>query len=443
MKLATKVYLSTAIVATLGVAATGASSVMVAYDSEISAVKNTMLEDISLIDATSYDALGDALNVGLSSSTPISIAYLDNAGRLSLIHDDGPDIPVAPSKSELVKTANTPTITGENLVASLKLDTGGYLIFVSSLALENQHLNDNLARLAANYAITLFSMLAVVWLTLRRDLRSIRRIRAAALQIADGNLSARLPNKKGNSEVEELSRSLAKMVDRLNRAIETERKSKEAIESFIGDASHELRTPLTVIRGYSELLTQPGFKGQADASERIIREVDKMTSLVTDLLLLARLEETEPELEECDLLDIVLESVENLKLLGPTRPVTTKLEPVVARSNRALIERFLANTTSNISRYVPIECSVSVSLTENKNRILLVIEDAGPGLPATAYKQGIRSFKRFDASRSKDSGGTGLGMSIMASIAERLGGEVKLSKSKLGGLKVSLQLPTA
>ena len=442
MRLTTKVYLATALVATVGAGAIGSTAVLFTYDTEISRIRNTLVQDSTLIDGTSMDALSDAITVGQASSSPVSIAYLDSSDRLSLIHDDGLKITKAPTPSQLERGVKAPIAIGERLMSAVALNTGGYLILEASTAQPNKDLRGNLTRLALIYVVTLASMILLVWLTLRRDLRSIRRINAAALRIASGDLAAGLPDKRGNSEIEGLSRSLRQMVGKLKAAIEAEKSSKQAIESFIGDASHELRTPLTVIRGYSELLPNADKKTASAASEKIIREVDKMTALVNDLLLLARLgERRTTELTRVELDSLVQEAFADLQVLNPKRPIALKLAEVTLQTDSELIVRFLSNVTSNINRYVPVNAEVRVSLSAVRDNVRLVIEDAGPGLPKSAYSEGIRSFKRFDASRSKSAGGTGLGMSLMAGIAENLGGEVVLSKSKLGGLAVTLKLP--
>ena len=442
MRLTTKVYLATTLVATIGAGSIGASSTLLAYDSEVSRVAQTLKADVALIDATSIDALGDALTVGQSSPYPISIAYLDESDRLSQIHDDGIKITAAPTAGQIKQSLKKPTPIGDVMVSSIKLSTGGYLILESSIAHANQDWRANITRLVAIYLATLGSMLVLVWLTLRRDLRSIRRINAAALRIANGDLEASLPDKRGNSEIEELSRSLRRMVQQLNRAIDLERESKAAVESFIGDASHELRTPLTVIRGYSELMPTADSKMRKSASEKIVREVDKMSALVNDLLLLARLGEArKTEYSKVELDSLVHEAFADLAILDPHRTIDLALGEVSIESDGELITRLLNNVTSNIHRYVPANARVKVALTKKNGKATLKIEDAGPGLPKQAYREGIRSFKRFDKSRSKEAGGTGLGMSIMAGIAESLGGEIKLSQSKLGGLAVTLTLP--
>lgn len=444
MRLTTKVYLATALVATLGAGTVGATSVLFTHQNEINRVSHTLISDAALIDPTSVDALGDAITVGQGSASPISIAYLDSSQRLSQIHDDGLSITKAPARTLLEESLKKPTVSGDIVVSSLKLTYGGYLIFESSIKQTNSDLRANLTRLVTVYIATLGLMVLLVWLTLRRDLRSIRRINGAALKIANGDLETSLPDKRGNSEVEELSRSLRKMVKKLTRSIEIERESKAAVENFIGDASHELRTPLTVIRGYSELLPKANAELRKSASEKIIREVDKMTELVNDLLLLARLGETrQTELSQVELDSLVHEALGDLQVLDPERPIELKLAEISLVSDQELINRLLANITSNIHRYVPASAKVKVTLKQLKGRVALTVEDAGPGLPKQAYREGIRSFKRFDKARDKKAGGTGLGMSIMAGIAENLGGSINLKPSKLGGLAVVVELPSA
>lgn len=447
MRLSTKLFLSTATLVTLGAAAVGVSTVAVNYSSEIKALAFSVERDASLIDVASYDALGDALAVGEESEVPISIAFVSSGGLVTVIHDDGPDITEQLALSLVSAKRNTAFERGDYLVRTLELETGGNLVMVSSLATIKENLNRNVFTLGLVYLGVLFLMLGLTWLALRKDLRSIRRLNAAATAIAKGDLDAGIPRKSGNSEIAELARSLDSMVDRLQKAISIERESKQSIESFIGDASHELRTPLTVIRGYSELLKTAGKdeKFKQAALDKIVGEVDRMSRLVEDLLLLARIGQ-KPEVDRTlvNVEDIALTAAENLSVLGPERRVTHKLDQVAIDTDRDLLTQFFANAVSNIHRYVPVSREVIISVTKGAKLVTIRVEDAGPGLSKEIYRAGISGFQRFDPKHSKTSGGTGLGMSIMGSIAEHLGGEVSLSKSKsLGGLCVTLKLPRA
>lgn len=445
MRLAVKVYLATSVIATLGTFAVGGGATYLAYQQERTALSEAISLDASEIDPNSIDALSDAIAVGIASDVPISIAYIDPAGLVSLIHNDGPNITSKPSEQTLSAASTLVLEVKGNLVRSIELDNGGYLYLKASLGDALGNLQRNVLNSVAIYLGVLVSMILLVWLTLRRDLRSIRRINAAATRIANGELDSKLPNKTGNSEVEQLSRSLSQMVSRLQDALDSERQSKRAIETFIGDASHELRTPLTVIRGYSELLSKAETKDEAftkSALAKIVTEVDRMNRLVEDLLLLARMgQQQKLDLEPVEVHDLALEAVEALNVLDPQRRVEHSLAQVTLQTDRDLLAQFFNNAISNIHRYVPAKAKARIKLTSTKKFVTITIEDAGPGLPSGAYKAGIRSFERFDDSRSRASGGSGLGMSIMAGIAEALGGEVKLSKSGLGGLCVTLKLP--
>ncbi|CAB4948259.1 unannotated protein [freshwater metagenome] len=442
MKLTTKVYLATALVATLGAATLGSASIVLGYQGERTVISKSLKSVVAMVDPTNLDALDDALISAQSSQVPVSIAFIDAQRRLSVIASDGPKIIEAPTAAVLLASQRKAIEQGDRLISTLKLKQGGYLVFETSFASANTNLAKNVQGLVAIYLATLALMVALVWLTLRRDLRSIKVINGAALRIADGDLTSTIPEKIGNSEIAGLARSLRKMVSRLSDALEVEKRSKLSMESFIADASHELRTPLTVIRGYSELLTQGDAALRKSASEKIIREVDKMSVLVGDLLLLARLGEVgAADLQRVELDTLVREAFDDLLILDSKRSIKLTLSKTSMTTDPELVSKFLNNVTSNIRRYVPVKAKVEVILKKVGEKVLLVIDDGGPGLPAGAYQKGIRSFKRFDSSRSKEAGGTGLGMSIMDAIADSLGGKVEVSKSKLGGLSIRLELP--
>lgn len=445
MRLSLKVYLATSVIATLGTFAVGGSATYLAYEQERTTLADSINQDASEIDPNTIDALSDAIAVGIASDVPISIAYIDPSGLVSLIHNDGPNITTKPTEQTLVSSSSKVLEVKGNLVRSLAMDNGGYLFLKASLKPAQGNLQRSVWNLLAIYVGVLASMFLLVWLTLRRDLSSIRRINSAAVRIADGELEAKLPNKTGNSEVEQLARSLARMVNRLQDALASERQSKKAIETFIGDASHELRTPLTVIRGYSELLSNSDGKDREfskSALQKIVSEVDRMNRLVEDLLLLARMgQQQKLDLEPVAIHDLALEAAESLNVLDPSRRVEHELDQVTLDTDRDLLTQFFNNAISNIHRYVPAKAKASIAVKATKKFVAITVEDAGAGLPDGAYKAGIRSFERFDESRSRESGGSGLGMSIMSGIASTLGGEIKLSKSKLGGLCITLKLP--
>jgi signal transduction histidine kinase len=289
---------------------------------------------------------------------------------------------------------------------------------------------------------------------IRRDVRKISRLVDAAGLIADGETNVPLPVGIGQSEVDRLARALSHMVESLQNSIELERGTQQNMQTFLGDASHELRTPLTVIKGYVELLQKnpdAGAEQTARAYERMLSEANRMDALIKDLLLLAELGETKTdtkimsELSVIDLSAVVGTAVDDLRILQPTRPIVVSIEPnVMVLGARDLVLQVLANLTSNIRRHTLVTDSLRVSLrSEDDLFAVLSFDDGGRGLPEEFYAAGINHFQRFDNSRSRESGGSGLGMSILAAIVRKHGGEVKLEKSDLGGLRTEIRLPLA
>jgi two-component system OmpR family sensor kinase len=273
------------------------------------------------------------------------------------------------------------------------------------------------------------------YLILRRDLRAISSIKNEANQVANGTLEE-IEITKASSELVSLSVALNEMTRQLQA-------SRVKMKTFIGDASHELNTPLTVIRGYLDLLDKyedlPPEKRKV-AIDRSLSESLRMQQLIADLLQLAQLEEA-PSLEmvDFDLAELIRKHTDDLKVQQPQRRVDLFLEDqanFIGAPN--LMAQVLANAFQNIVRYTKEEDPVRITLQSFSGKLYLLIEDGGPGIASLQKGQVINSFNRFDESRSRSSGGSGLGLSIMARIVDLHGGAMELSKSQLGGLQVSI-----
>ena len=231
---------------------------------------------------------------------------------------------------------------------------------------------------------------------------------------------------------------------RINRRDESA--SLARMQEFLGDASHELRTPLTVIKGYVEMLSKGQLIQDSDkarAFDRVGSEITRMESLVRDLLLLAELGESGTrDIEHIDLSEIIKAHGADFTTLNPQRMVTLNIaDEISIEASRDYISRFIQNALANIVRHTAPNDSVKISLVKQGKSAQLVIEDSGPGLSESAYKEDIRSLNRFDKSRSRDKGGSGLGMSIMSAVIQKLDGTFSLRKSELGGLAIVVVLP--
>ncbi len=234
------------------------------------------------------------------------------------------------------------------------------------------------------------------------------------------------------------------LLRRHNRGFDA--RALERMQRFLGDASHELRTPLTVIKGYSEMLSKGQMSDVADrarAFSRVNSEIERMENLIHDLLLLAELGESRPTtFEELELTELIQAHINDFELFNKGRKISIALESdCEIKGSREHLNRIIQNCLSNIIRHTPADAAVAVTLKSRGKKVILIIEDGGPGLPDSAYRTEIAAMNRFDPSRSRDSGGSGLGMSIIAAIVQEHKGGLELRKSDLGGLAVVIELP--
>lgn len=231
-----------------------------------------------------------------------------------------------------------------------------------------------------------------------------------------------------------------------NNSRRLEQQSLVRMQRFLSDAAHELRTPLTVIKGYSELLGSNKITAKDDqekAFARVDHEVKRMESLINDLLLTAELNEaTHLDFELYDISSALRTHLRDFQILSPDRSIESMIEPELQiKASSDHIDRMIQNIFSNIRRHTPADAPVRAQLKSKGKEVHLRIEDGGPGLPEDAYNKASYEFERFDRSRSRDTGGSGLGLSIIAAIVKEHSGSISLSKSTLGGLAIQIQLP--
>jgi signal transduction histidine kinase len=169
-----------------------------------------------------------------------------------------------------------------------------------------------------------------------------------------------------------------------------------------------------------------------------------MESLIHDLLLLAELGESKPTtFEEVDLSELVSAHAHDFALFNKERTLNLNISDALSvQGSREHLNRLIQNCISNIVRHAPASAPVAITLKNKGKKVNLIIEDGGPGLPESAYRSEIAAMNRFDPSRSRESGGSGLGMSIIAAIVQEHGGKLDLRKSELGGLAVDVELPS-
>ncbi|MGH3733220.1 MAG: sensor histidine kinase [Acidimicrobiales bacterium] len=330
-------------------------------------------------------------------------------------------------------------------IRSLNVGGGDYLVVAGStegISKQNEHLALLVA--VAALVVALLSLALARQMT-RRDFRTMTRLIDYAGDVASGNQNEPTPSSEGSKDLQELREALVIMVEALQERIAFEAQNAEAMQQFIDDASHELRTPLTVVKGYNELLASGTASPelQERAVTRMQREVERMEELVRDLLLLAELREAPHHApQRVELSDLVRQRASDFTIDHPERAVTSEIAAnIVIEARPEFVERLLNNALTNILRHTPRDAPLRVGLDAIGANARLVVEDGGPGLPA--YGARPQRFQRFDESRSRETGGSGLGMSIMADVAESLGGVMLSEPSSLGGLRLTFNLPLA
>ncbi|MCU1570685.1 MAG: sensor histidine kinase [Naasia sp.] len=295
-------------------------------------------------------------------------------------------------------------------------------------------------------------------LTVSAALRPLRRVAQTAATVAelpldrgDVDIDVRVPEKDTDprTEVGRVGAALNRLLSTVGTALAVRKASEDKVRHFVADASHELRTPLASIRGYSELTrrTQPDLPDEVRHNlGRIESEAIRMTKLVEDLLLLARLDShRELEQEDVDLSLIVVESVGDAHAAGPDHEWELDLpdEPIVVTGDEARLRQVVVNLLANARVHTPAGTTVRTSLAAGVDGAVTVrVADDGPGIAPAVRETLFERFARADASRARATGSTGLGLAIVRGVVEAHGGTVGV-ESRPGETVFTVTLPPA
>lgn len=380
MKNKTRQILATAIVTSLLSILIGGFAVWGSYRAEISIIDDHIALVASDVNSNPTDAITSALLSLDQNSFDFTLAFMTQDGSVTVLKES----------RNAILGSNTHLKTKE-----IRIQEGEVLLIAASLSEIDKSLNKNLFRL----------LIFIIFANALASYISISISRAGALAL--------------------------------------ERSQREKMQEFLGDAAHELRTPLTVVKGYTELLEGKALDRdhQELAFSRLKSEIKRMESLIGDLLVLAELgEENVINVDEFPLSELLWENLNDFQSLSPNRKVTANIEDgVLFIGSEKYMRRFIQNALTNIRVHTQEDTPVLVSLVGGKH-IHLVIEDGGEGLPKESYGEKVQGLKRFDRSRSRDTGGSGLGMSIMSAVIEWHKGELTLRQSQLGGLAIEVRL---
>ncbi|MEV6362191.1 sensor histidine kinase [Nocardia asteroides] len=310
--------------------------------------------------------------------------------------------------------------------------------------------------------VTLGALGGVGYLVVRRSLRALREVERTAADIAGGNLHRRVPVRGVDTEVDHLAQSLNEMLGRIQRGVaateaseEAARRSEAKMRRFVADASHELRTPLTSIRGFAELYRQGASTDAGMVLERIEGEAKRMSVLVEDLLMLARLDANRPlEREQVDLVVLAGDAVHSAHAMAARQPpgstssarsidleVMPGQGPLEILGDSARLRQVLSNLLVNALTHTPPATPIVVRLTPTASDVRIDVIDQGPGLPADAGDRVFERFYRTDESRHRASGGSGLGLSIVQALVGAHHGRVSVTSTFGEGATFTVLLP--
>ncbi|MBO2452902.1 HAMP domain-containing protein [Actinomadura barringtoniae] len=282
-------------------------------------------------------------------------------------------------------------------------------------------------------AVLALSALAawVTWRIVGRTLRPVEAIRAQLAEISGSDLSRRVPQPSGEDEIAELARTANQTLDRLESAVERQRQ-------FASDASHELRTPIAGLRANLEDASMhPDDTDLGSVLTSALRDTDRLESIVTDLLLLARIGTGgSVAQEEIDLAELVAAETGQR---SSELEIRTHLAPgVEIRGVRMQLVRLLGNLLDNAERYA--DSAIDIEVSSDGAHALLAVSDDGVGIAPEDRKRVFERFTRLDSARSRGAGGTGLGLAIAREIAQAHGGVLDIEDAPQGARFV-LHLP--
>lgn len=302
-------------------------------------------------------------------------------------------------------------------------------------------------------AIVLAVLAVLAYFVVRRSLRPLVEVEKTAAAIAAGDLHERVPERSTRTEIGKLSTALNGMLAQIQRAFaaseaseEAARASEEKMRRFVADASHELRTPLTTIRGFAELYRQGAMSDITLLMNRIEGESARMGLLVEDLLMLARLDAQRPlEATSVDVLTIAADAVHDAKAVAPDRIISLEMlsgpgVPEVVGDD-ARLRQVLGNLVGNAIRHTPEDATITVRVGTTDTSVLLEVRDTGPGLSTEEADHVFERFYRADSSRTRESGGSGLGLSIVAALVAAHGGSVTVDSTSGAGATFRVELP--
>ncbi|MDT0118447.1 ATP-binding protein [Microbacterium sp. PRF11] len=403
----------------------------------------------------------------LNTGSSITGAVVEDNGPRALSDDDlGQIVQTLQSADGRAQTVDLPNL-GEYFVRPYAAPGGGAFLVGLPLSSVTGTIGAILTTVALVTAGGLLLLAVIIAIVIRLGLRPLRAVAETATRVAslrmdqgDVSITERVPAEQADAQTEigQVGSALNTLLDRVDASLTARQRNEELMRRFVADASHELRTPLASIRGFSELSLRAMRQAQDDESrQRVARAVEtteqsleriqaqslRMTTLVEDLLLLARLDEgQELVYGSVDLTRLAVEAVGDARPAGPDHSWTIDVPdaPVELAGDASRLHQVVANLLANARTHTPAGSEVNVSVAHEGDEAVLRVHDDGPGIDPSVASQLFERFARADRSRDRKTGGTGLGLSIARAIVDAHRGTITV-RSAPGDTTFEVRLP--
>jgi signal transduction histidine kinase len=387
------------------------------------------------------------------------LARAETSGRIAVEDEDDEFVQVLDADGDPVMASanlsNRPALAvlqpGESrIVGSVPFEDGSFLAVGVAASDANGQLTVVLGRsletvvethrevavlLAVGVPLLLVVVGFVTWMVAGRVLAPVDAIRREVEAISVKELHRRVPDPPGRDEIARLASTMNSMLERLEQAAVRERR-------FVSDASHELRSPVAAIRQHAEVaLSHPDRTTTGELAETVLEEDVRLQRIVEDLLLLTRVDEGTLQLRRLpvDLDDLMFEEAARLRAATALRIDSAGVSAGRVVGDRGRLERLVRNLTDNAARHAASE--IRLALRGDDGRVVLEIDDDGPGVPSEQRTAVFERFTRLDDARDRQHGGAGLGLAIVAEIAAAHGGSASVVDAPSGGARFVVVLP--
>jgi two-component system OmpR family sensor kinase len=436
MSLRIKILIATSLAVVLSLALLGTFAISTYRSISIESLSSRLDSTLREIDDIDDSALQAAFYLSTVSNYPLYVGVSSLNGRITSLSEL--EIPVSKLPIDELEIAEGNAIevgVDQILIRTIKLEGSGYIVIATDLKPINRTVDELTRNILLAALLLIMSNALFLHLFTRRDFKHVKRLVGEATNIAIGNYRETITPVPGKNEVAELSQSILSMTESLKT-------NAENLQVLFGSISHELKTPLTAIRGYIELLeSSPELsKEQIKSIDIIQSEVERMTSLINDLLLVSKLGALEYELNDTfDVVDLLQNRIQVVRDLQPERSVKVQCEAsLFINGSKVLIERLIDNLISNLLHHTSETTGVLFELETDSRTWKLHYHDDGPGLPESYGFGSSITFQKFDLRKSAGPS-TGLGLFIIQSIVKQHHGSIEVGPSP--GLKLTLTFP--